>query len=184
MKKYKLRSNIKNKRAMEENNSLLENYQPDYSIIDALNECEDALEVAKNESKDNYDKYLRAVADYQNYKRNADKQIINAGTNAQISMIKKLLPIIDDFSRAANAGDLSTGGMLIYDKFKNYLKDIGVVEINPSLTVDKFNDNEQEAVGVISNGELEDNVIVLVQEVGYKLHDNIIRYAKVIVNKI
>lgn len=169
---------------MEENNSLLENYQPDYSIIDALNEYEDALEVAKNESKDNYDKYLRAVADYQNYKRNADKQIINAGTNAQISMIKKLLPIIDDFSRAANAGDLSTGGMLIYDKFKNYLKDIGVVEISPSLTVDKFNDNEQEAVGVISNGELEDNVIVLVQEVGYKLHDNIIRYAKVIVNKI
>ena len=138
MKKYKLRSNIKNKRAMEENNSLLENYQPDYSIIDALNECENALEVAKNESKDNYDKYLRAVADYQNYKRNADKQIINAGTNAQISMVKKLLPIIDDFSRAANAGDLSTGGMLIYDKFKNYLKDIGVVEISPSLTIDKF----------------------------------------------
>lgn len=154
------------------------------SIFDVLDEVEQKLHYVQKESQDNYDKYVRALADHQNYKRNAEKVLANSRVTSQISIIKKLLPIIDDFSRAYNAGDLSTGGMLIYEKFVKYLDEIGVVKIDPVLNVDKFDDNIHYAVGVCSNPNLLDNVVIATQETGYMMQDNIIRYAKVIVNKI
>lgn len=154
------------------------------SIFDVLDEVEQKLHYVQKESQDNYDKYVRALADHQNYKRNAEKVLANSRVTSQISIIKKLLPIIDDFARAYNAGDLSTGGMLIYEKFVKYLDEIGVVKIDPVLNVDKFDDNIHYAVGVCSNPNLPDNVVIATQETGYMMQDNIIRYAKVIVNKI
>lgn len=153
-----------------------------------LKEYKESLELAtqtiKNqitENKENYDKYLRALADYQNLQRNTAITISKSKDTGKIAIFKDLLPILDDFEKAKEAGEVNGGIELIYNKLLGILSSNGIEEINPQKG-DKFDDNIHEAIMAVPSEDEEKGTIYFTQFKGYKMGDNIIRYAKVGVN--
>lgn len=175
--------NIKNLEFNEENFEDLKN-----SAIDVINEVKEAHTAIHDGNKmlteqiktitDLNDKYLRALADYQNLQKRTVTQVSNSKLDGKISLLKDILPIIDDFEKAKDAGELSEGVEIIYNKFMNMLQTNNVEVINPKEG-DAFDDTVEEAIAAIPNPEKEKNTVCYVQFKGYKIGDRIIRYAKV-----
>lgn len=135
------------------------------------------------------DKYIRLMAEFENYKRRTIKEKMDLMDTAAKSTISALLPVIDDFDRAkANAESeestepFSEGVMLVYNKLHTTLKQKGLLPME-SNGVD-FDPEFHEAITEIPapTPELKGKVIDTV-ETGYTLKDKIIRYAKVVVGK-
>ncbi|MEF8809588.1 MAG: nucleotide exchange factor GrpE [Bacteroidales bacterium] len=135
------------------------------------------------------DKYLRLTAEYDNYRKRTLKEKMELTKSAGEDILKGLLPIMDDFERALQsideAGDIQAvkdGVYLIYNKFKDFLNQQGVKEIEAQ---DKdFDTDKHEAVSKVpaQNEELKGKVVDVVQK-GYYLNDKVLRYAKVLVGE-
>lgn len=129
-------------------------------------------------------KYTYLLADFDNYKRNSQKERLNTIKYGSEKVIKDILPIIDDFERCISSiNDIETkeGVTLIYNKFINTLKKNDVTFVYPDKG-EVFDDKLYEAVNVIPTDDEElKNIIVDCIESGVKLNDKVIRYAKVIV---
>ncbi|MEF8983080.1 MAG: nucleotide exchange factor GrpE [Bacteroidales bacterium] len=135
------------------------------------------------------DKYLRLTAEYDNYRKRTLKEKMELTKSAGEDILKGLLPIMDDFERALQsideAGDIQAvkdGVYLIYNKFKDFLNQQGVKEIEAQ---DKdFDTDKHEAVSKVpaQNEELKGKVVDVVQK-GYYLNDKVLRYAKVVVGE-
>lgn len=133
------------------------------------------------------EKYLRLVAEFDNYKKRTNRERMNLINTAGESTILKLLPVLDDFDRAkSSADDESTGEVftegvtLVYEKLYKTLGQMGlsVMETNH----EEFNPELHEAITKIPvQDESMKGKIVDTIERGYLLHDKIIRYAKVVV---
>lgn len=141
----------------------------------------------KRELEEQKDRYLRLSAEFDNYRRRVSKEKLDLIETASESVIKSLLPIIDDFERAVKALEESTdsdaakeGTNLIYKKLVDLLKSRGVSEIE---AVGKELDTDiHEAVAQIPAPEegLKGKIVDCVQK-GYKLGEKVIRFAKVVV---
>lgn len=142
------------------------------------------LEQAKKESQENYDRYLRISAEFENYKKRAQKDrsdLINYGNER---LIKELLPTVDNMERAldhaSNSEDFGAfveGLKLIYDKLLVTLEKMGVQGVE-SLGRD-FDPNFHEAMLKVESDELEDNKVVEEFEKGYLLNGRLLRPSKV-----
>ena len=144
----------------------------------AIKESNEALLTSIKNTDTANDKYVRALADYQNLQRISSERIANSKNDGKIYIIKQLLPIMDNFERAKESGELSEGIELVYNLFMNMLKSNDVTEINPN-TWDNFDDTVHEAVASIPGSDDTKNTIAFVQQKGYKVGDKVIRYAKV-----
>ncbi|MCF8335236.1 MAG: nucleotide exchange factor GrpE [Bacteroidales bacterium] len=135
------------------------------------------------------DKYLRLTAEYDNYRKRTLKEKMELTKSAGEDILKGLLPIMDDFERALqsidDAGDnqaVKDGIYLIYNKFKDFLKQQGLQEIEAQ---DKdFDTDKHEAVSKVpaQNEDMKGKVVDVVQK-GYYLNDKVLRYAKVVVGE-
>jgi molecular chaperone GrpE len=135
------------------------------------------------------DKYLRLVAEFDNYKKRNAKERIELFKTAGQDVIQSLLPVLDDFERALKqmetAKDIAAvkqGVTLIQEKLKSILESKGLNAIE-SMGKD-FNVEEHEAITEIAAPaeEMKGKVVDEVEK-GYRLYDKIIRFAKVIVGK-
>ena len=144
----------------------------------AIKESNEALLTSIKNTDTANDKYLRALADYQNLQRISNERIANSKNDGKIYIIKQLLTIMDNFERAKASGELSEGIELVYNLLVNMLKSNDVTEINPN-TWDTFDDTVHEAVASIPGSDDTKNTIAFVQQKGYKVGDKVIRYAKV-----
>jgi len=135
------------------------------------------------------EKFIRLLAEFENYKRRTTKERIELFKTAGLDVIKDLLPALDDMDRAeqalTNAKDLEAmrdGLKLMGDKFKNILSQKGLKEIE-CLGL-PFNTDQMEAITEIPAPKPElQGLVIDVLEKGYTLNDKIIRYAKVVVGK-
>ncbi|HET7713325.1 MAG TPA: nucleotide exchange factor GrpE [Patescibacteria group bacterium] len=128
-----------------------------------------------NQSGELEEKYLRALADYQNLEKRVEREKDNFVKFANTVLILKMLPILDNLERAG--AHLKDQGIdLVIKQFKEALSSEGVTEIRPAGS--DFDPELHEAVEKVS-GE-EDKVIDIVQS-GYKMGDKVIRPAKVTV---
>ena len=144
----------------------------------AIKESNEALLTSIKNTDTANDKYVRALADYQNLQRISSERIANSKNDGKISIIKQLLPIMDNFERAKESGEVSEGIELVYNLLVNMLKNNDVTEINPKAW-DNFDDTVHEAVASIPGSDDTKNTIAFVQQKGYKVGDKVIRYAKV-----
>jgi molecular chaperone GrpE len=147
------------------------------------------LEKSNEELKD---KYLRIVAEYDNYRRRTAKERLELSDNVRISVLLDFLPVVDDMDRAiVHLNDNSTseeiahnveGIKLIAEKFHRFLKNYGIEEIE--AIGEDFNVDLHEAVTkfAVPEEEKKGKVIEVVQT-GYKMNDKIIRFAKVVVGE-
>lgn len=132
--------------------------------------------------------YLRSVADFDNYRRRMVREIEEIRKNAAFSIIEDLLPILDNLNlgieaskKGENAGVTIQGFQLVLDQFKAVLVSNGLQEINPQGGM-PFDHNEHECVSIIPNPEIEENKIINVVRLGYRLNSRLIRPASVIVS--
>ena len=152
-------------------------------------EEKDPLEVAQEEIEQLRDKYLRSVAEFDNYRKRTTKEkaelILNGGANA----IKAILPVLDDMERAIENGGktddpevLREGMELIYQKFQKALEGLGVKKIETEDA--DFNVDIHEAIAMVPGmGDDKKGKVIDCLQQGYKLNDKVIRHAKVAVGQ-
>ena len=139
--------------------------------------------------KEQHDKYLRLAAEFDNYRKRTMKERIELTQYVSTELITRILPVIDDFERAIDSMrstqdiDVVRQGIeLIYNKFKDYLNQQGVKEID--ALNQEFNTDYHDAVTKfpVQENELKGKVIEVVHK-GYTLNDKVIRYSKVVVGE-
>ena len=135
------------------------------------------------------DKYLRQVAEFDNYRKRTIKEKAELIKNGGERAIESILPVLDDFERAManmakneSAAEIMTGIELIYNKFVGILKQNGLQKIETEGA--DFNTDFHEAIAMIPapTEELKGKVLDCVQT-GYTLNDKVIRHAKVAVGE-
>ena len=148
---------------------------------------EDELAVAKKQVEEYKDKYLRAVAEFDNYRKRTLKEKAELILNGGEKTIVALLPVIDDMERALQNGAktddpaiLREGMELIYNKFIKSLEDIGVKKIDTNDAT--FDTDVHEAVAMVPGmGEDKKGKVLDCIQTGYYLNEKVIRHAKVAV---
>ena len=139
------------------------------------------LETCKAQADEYKDKWMRSVAEFDNYKKRNARLWQDAFNEGKADVILKILSIGDNLDAALGMiSDESTaeGIRLLKRKFDETLASLEVVEINPEG--EKFDPNIAEAVMRVDKTEGEENdTVKQVFQKGYKLKDKIIRYAKV-----
>ena len=152
-------------------------------------ETSENIEELKKQIEELNDKYLRLSAEYDNYRKRTLKEKMELTKSAGASVILALLPVIDDFDRALahldDAKDLDAvkeGILLIYSKFKEFLAQQGVSEIE--ATNQEFDTDHHEAITKIPapSEEMKGKIIDTVEK-GYMMNDKVIRFAKVVVGE-
>jgi molecular chaperone GrpE len=135
------------------------------------------------------DKYLRLSAEFDNFRKRTLKEKMDLVKNASESVMVNFLPVIDDVERAMQAIKVShnlettkEGINLIYNKFKDFTKQNGVVEMEAKGMV--LNTDLHEAITKIPapTEELKGKIVEVVQK-GYLLNDKVIRFAKVVIGE-
>lgn len=150
-----------------------------------INEPE--LETIRHELGEMKDKYIRKVAEFENYKKRNVKERMELIQTAGKEVIVAMLEVLDDCERAEKqmaALDEGTkeGVMLVFNKLKSLLMARG---LRPMETINKeFDPDIHEAITEIPapTDEQKGKVLDEIQK-GYYLNDKIIRYAKVVVGK-
>ncbi len=135
------------------------------------------------------DKYLRLSAEFDNYRKRTLREKMELTKAAGEDVLVNILPVMDDFERALQSMDdakdvdaVRKGIEIIYNNFKDFLKQRGVHEIEAKGK--EFNTDEHEAVTKIPVEEKDKKgKIVDVIEKGYFLNDKVIRYSKVVVGE-
>ncbi|MFM7053566.1 MAG: nucleotide exchange factor GrpE [Bacteroidota bacterium] len=129
------------------------------------------------------DKFLRLFAEFDNYKRRANKERLELIKAAGSEMIIALLPILDDFERAmkfSQNAESKSGVELIYQKLRSTLEAKGLKRME-SIGIDFDADLHEAITSFPATDENMKGKVVDEAECGYMLHDKVIRFAKVIV---
>ena len=182
---------MKNKEELDqESNQHAEEQVMEESI---QNEAENTAETESQESKleaevaDLKDKYLRLYSDFENFRKRTAKERIDLIKTASEDVLKDLIPVVDDFERAAKASEneldtvkIREGNQLIFHKLVRILETKGL-KVMDDLTGKPFDPETQEAITQIpAPTEQLKGMVIDVVEKGYTLGEKVVRYAKVV----
>ncbi|WP_457637826.1 nucleotide exchange factor GrpE [Oceanithermus sp.] len=149
-----------------------------------LERAESELEQARKEIETLKDKYVRLLADFDNYRKRMQAEVEAARREGEIKAIRAILPVLDDLERAlehagANPEAIAEGVKAVHQGFQRILGGLGV-EAVPGEG-EPFDPNVHEAIGVVE-GE-EDEKVAAVYQKGYRYGEQLIRPARVAVTK-
>ena len=135
------------------------------------------------------DRYLRLMAEFDNYRKRTLKEKMDLTKYAEEDVIKGILPVVDNMERAIKSLETATdinavkeGIDLIYKKFMEFLEKRGIKEIE-ALNKELDTDLHEAVTKFAAPSEDLKGKIIDVIEKGYYLHDKVIRYAKVVVGE-
>ena len=163
---------------VEQNQEEIDEATENVSEENPYKEYEDKIEELEKKNYDLNDKYLRVVAEYDNFRKRSLKERDGIYADAYIDAVKEILPIIDNMERAEAylSDDASSEGVkMIMNSFRQALEKMGVSEIETKA----FDPNYHNAVMHIDDEAYGENEIVEVFQKGYKKGDKVIRYAMV-----
>lgn len=171
---------------------------PDINLSEGLNDTSESnepiteeleIEKLRSEMREMNDKYLRKVAEFDNFKRRSAKERVELIQTAGKEVITDLLDVLDDCDRAQkqleksdDPKQIKEGVLLVFNKLRSILQARG---LKPMETINQdFNPDLHEAITEIPapSEDLKNKVLDEVKK-GYYLNDKIIRYAKVVVGK-
>lgn len=149
---------------------------------------EDEIVKLKKETEEFKDKYLRLVAEFDNFKRRNAKERMELIQTAGKDVITSLLDVLDDMERAekqmSNTDDISQikeGVQLVINKLRNNLQSKGLKameSVDTDFDVEKHEAITEIEVADDKKGKVVDEIVK-----GYYLNDKLIRFAKVVVGK-
>ena len=153
--------------------------------IDELVSETDRLKAELQESKE---KYLRLVAEFDNFRKRTAKEKLEVIQTASKDVVVSMLEVLDDADRAqqqfessSDTDEIKKGVLLVFNKLRNTLKSKGLKLMKAKG--EPFNPDIHEAIAEVEAGkEMRGKIVEVVQD-GYYLNDKIIRFAKVIVGK-
>ena len=141
----------------------------------------EALETCEAEKKELEDRYLRLMAEYDNYRRRTQTERENIYPDAVADTLKELLPVLDNLQRALDTPcadeNYITGIQMIRTGLEEFLKKMGVETFGKAG--EPFDPNLHNAVMHIEDENLEKNVVAQVFQSGYRRGDRILRHAMV-----
>src|SRR5664279_3273741 len=151
-------------------------------------ENEDLLEKLGAELQEQKDKYLRLLAEFDNYKRRSSRERLELSQTAGKEIIVSLFDVLDDCDRAEQqlqqekTGQDLSGVLLVFNKLRSILQNRGLKAMESLHS--EFDVEKHEAISEVSapSPDLQGKVVAEVMK-GYYLNDKIIRFAKVIVGK-
>jgi molecular chaperone GrpE len=145
---------------------------------------DEQLAAEKARADDNYNKFLLAMADFENYKKRMQRDIESIVTSHRRVLLERFLPVLDNLERALSAGggDGLRGGIEQTLKgFEAILSGEGVKAIDVK---DKpFDPRVAEAIGTVDDRDVPDDTVVEVAQKGYTIGEELLRPARVIVAK-
>lgn len=147
----------------------------------------DPLVSAQNEAEQWKDKYIRLVAEFENYKKRTLKEKSELILNGSEKTVAAILPILDDFERATadkteDPQAIKEGYELIYKKFLKALETLGVHKIKTDDA--DFDVDYHEAIAMVPGmGDDKKGKVIDCVQTGYTLNDKVIRHAKVAVGQ-
>lgn len=148
---------------------------------------EEQLEAAKKEVEQYKDKYLRAVAEFDNYRKRTLKEKAELLLNGSEKAVCAFLPILDDFERAIadkteDVNAIKEGMLIIFNKFNKTLESLGVKKIETEGK--DFDVDFHEAVAMVPGmGDDKKGKVIDCVQTGYQLNNKVIRHAKVAVGQ-
>lgn len=147
----------------------------------------DPLVAAQNDAEQWKDKYIRLVAEFENYKKRTLKEKSELILNGSEKTVAAILPILDDFERATadkteDPQAIKEGYELIYKKFLKALETLGVHKIETDNA--DFDVDYHEAIAMVPGmGDDKKGKVIDCVQTGYTLNDKVIRHAKVAVGQ-
>ena len=147
----------------------------------------DPLVAAQSEAEQWKDKYIRLVAEFENYKKRTLKEKSELILNGSEKTVAAILPILDDFERATadkteDPQAIKEGYELIYKKFLKALETLGVHKIKTDDA--DFDVDYHEAIAMVPGmGDDKKGKVIDCVQTGYTLNDKVIRHAKVAVGQ-
>jgi molecular chaperone GrpE len=147
------------------------------------------LKTRAAKADEHWDRLVRAMADFENYKKRAAREKQDAIRYANEALLEKLVPVLDNFdaalaavqTNAESAQSLQAGVAMIFQQLKKVLTESGLEEID--ATNQPFDPNWHEAVSQKETTEVPEGRVVQQLRKGYKLRDRLLRPATVIVAK-
>lgn len=169
-----------------------EDLHDDHPVKKLLNECRAKLEDKDKQAAQFKDKYLRAVADFQNLQHRTVKEVSDAKDYALRKFAKDLLESVDNFDRALGVVaedkrndpethkeliDLYNGIKMTQEVFEKTLEKHGIKKIDP--VGEKFDPNLHEATFQAPQADKEAGTVFFVQQTGFLYNGKVLRAAKV-----
>ncbi len=154
------------------------------------NEQDDSLEAqlekAQTKATENWEQYLRAVAEMDNLRRRNTKDVENAHKFGMDKFVNELLPVVDGLGMGlaveeASAESLREGMVLTMSMIEKMMEKLGIEEINP--VNEKFDAEKHQAMSMQPSADVEPNTVIAVMQKGYSLNERLIRPAMVMVSK-
>ncbi|MCK5039612.1 MAG: nucleotide exchange factor GrpE [Candidatus Aenigmarchaeota archaeon] len=141
------------------------------------------LEELKKQNKELNEKYLSLYAEFENYRKRTENEMVDRIAYSNEKLVSKLLGVIDNFELAIVACSeeekkkpFYSGMNMIFKNFLNVLEKEGLTPIQTHGS--EFNPNHHEAIGTVESKEHKKDTILEVQK-GYNYKDKVIRPAKV-----
>lgn len=168
-----------------------QNQIPEEAVEETAEEVTETAEEAAPEAteeeklqqalKEQEDKYLRLLAEYDNYRKRSQKEKENAWTTAKADTIKELLPVYDNLERALKQETAdeayAKGVQMTMQQLKTVLEKLGVEEI--PAQGETFDPNFHNAVMHMEDEAMGENIVAEVFQAGFKMGEKVIRHAMV-----
>ena len=145
------------------------------------------LDGATAEINTQKERYLRTVADLENYRKRAVREKEEARKQATCSLLEDILPILDNFRLGLKSAEDHEGGKVFAEGFRmiltqmeSALKQNGLEEINPGGDV--FDPNYHESIAHMPSDSVEDGHVIEVHRIGYRINERLLRPAQVVVS--
>lgn len=145
------------------------------------------LEQAKEESRINHERYLRAVADWENYRRRMTREKEELRKHVTASLIEDFLPVLDNLAlglqTAANhpeAKEVAQGFAMVGDQIRAIFEQNGVTEIDPMG--EPFDPHQHEAMAHQPDDKVAEGHVMQVIRKGYSMNGRLLRAASVLVS--
>lgn len=172
----------------QENHSDEKNGEPVTDLEGETLGLKDELESVRREAKDNYDRFVRVSAEFENYKKRASREMSEFKKYANEMMVRALLPVVDNLERAIeSSGDDERANSCVVEGIEMTLKEIlkildhfGIKQVE-SLG-QPFNPEFHEAILREESDEYPENTVIKELQKGYLMHERLIRPAMVVIS--
>jgi molecular chaperone GrpE len=151
--------------------------------VEAGSEENDRISELQRQAEENHSRFLRAQADFDNFRRRTLKEKEELAQYASLKLVGQLLPVLDNFQRALQTGEgadsasFTKGIEMIYRQLSQVLEEEGLKPMEP--VGQPFDPELHQAIMQVESDEYEEGVVVEVVQPGYRLKDKVIRPAMV-----
>jgi len=156
---------------------------------EAVSSFEEELEAVQEEARKNWDMYLRARADLENFRKRAQREKEELARFANESILREVLPVADNLERAVEHASREEGGgegllegvEMTLSQFRKVLEKFGLTVVD--AVGRPFDPSRHEAMGQVESAQHQENTVAQELQKGYMLNDRLLRPSLVMVSK-